>query len=392
MKRSLQSVTLSALVGAALLLGTVQAASPTASIATQPTKAVTVAASQAEAPIVLKTQGSYAIGGSYVTHEGTFTQENFVSPEGQRAYGDHAYVFYQIPVNANEYPMVFQHGGAQSKRTWESTPDGRDGFQNIFLRKGFSVYLVDQPRSGEAALSTKPKKEGEAWSDNPMYGNHTLYMLSRVGYFDENNQPTLWEGSQFPEGADSYDQFQRSWTIGAGELDNDVNADALAKLFDKIGPSILVTHSMGGTIGWRTPLRTDNVKAIIAYEPGGTPFLFPETEMPKPSDATFPALGASAMGIPMDQFEKLAKVPMVLYYGDFIPDHKVSDAGPDKWRTEYEMAQQFVAAINRHGGDATIVHLPDIGITGNDHFLMANKNNQQLADLAEQWLISKGLK
>ena len=196
MKRSLKTVLAAALLSAGLMLGSLQAAEP----------------------IVLETQGSYAIGGSSVKHEGTFTQENFVSPEGQSAYGDHAYVFYQIPVNAKEYPIVFQHGGAQSKRTWESTQDGRDGFQNIFLRKGFSVYLIDQPRSGEAALSTKPKKAGEAWSDNPMYGDHTLFMLSRVGYFDENDQPKLWEGSKFPAGAESYDQFQRSWTIAAGEI------------------------------------------------------------------------------------------------------------------------------------------------------------------------------
>lgn len=55
--------------------------------------------------------------------------------------------------------------------------------------------MIDQPRSGEAALSTKPKKEGEAWSDNLLYGDHTLFMLSRVGHFAENDQPKLWEGS-----------------------------------------------------------------------------------------------------------------------------------------------------------------------------------------------------
>lgn len=79
-----------------------------------------------------------------------------MEPQGQKAYGDHAYVFYQIPAQAKKYPIVFQHGGAQSKRTWETTPDGREGFQNIFLRKGYSVYLLDQPRIGEAGLATVP--------------------------------------------------------------------------------------------------------------------------------------------------------------------------------------------------------------------------------------------
>ena len=55
------------------------------------------------------------------------------------------------------------------------------------------------------------------------------------------------------------------------------------------------------------------------------------------------------------------------------------------------MAEQFVAAINRHGGDATLVHLPDIGITGNSHFLMQERNNEEIMKLALAWLKEKGL-
>ena len=75
---------------------------------------------------------------------------NSLKPQGQTFHGDHAYVFYQIPVGARGYPLVFLHGAGQSKKTWESTPDGREGFQNIFLRRDFAVYLLDQPRRGAA--------------------------------------------------------------------------------------------------------------------------------------------------------------------------------------------------------------------------------------------------
>ena len=68
----------------------------------------------ANAPIVLETQGSFTVGGGTLTHEGTFSREHFLEPQGQVAYGDHAYVFYQVPVKANAYPIVFQHGGAQT--------------------------------------------------------------------------------------------------------------------------------------------------------------------------------------------------------------------------------------------------------------------------------------
>ena len=80
----------------------------------------------------------------------------------------------------------------------------------------------------------------------------------------------------------------------------------------------------------------------------------------------------------------------MLYYGDYI---KVGseNVGEDKWGTELAMAKQFVDTINRHGGDATLVHLPEIGIKGNSHFLMGEKNNRQLADLMAAWLKEKGL-
>lgn len=336
-------------------------------------------------PIVLQTQGSFAIGGATVRHSGTFSEKNFLSPEGQTAYGDHAYAFFQIPLNAHKYPLVFQHGGAQTKRTWESTPDGRDGFQNLFLKKKYSVYLVDQPRMGEAGLATKADSGKNPWAGNPMYADKTLFLLSRVG--DEQG---VFKNSQFPNDPASIEAFQRSWNPYSGELDNDLNAKTLAQLFNKIGPGILVTHSMGGTIGWRAPFYTDNVKAIVAYEPGGTPFIFPEREMPQPIKTTFAPLAASALGVPMNEYLKLTRIPIIIYYGDFIAEKPGAAVGPDKWRSEYEMAQQFVAAVNRHGGDATIVHLPDIGIKGNSHFLIAEKNNQQLADLMNQWLLTKG--
>jgi hypothetical protein len=52
---------------------------------------------------------------------------------------DHAYVFYQIPVNARKFPLVLWHGFGQFSKTWETTPDGREGFQNILLRQSSNV-------------------------------------------------------------------------------------------------------------------------------------------------------------------------------------------------------------------------------------------------------------
>lgn len=369
-----------AVLAASILTGTAWAAD-TASVP---------ARTAAQKPIVLETQGSFAIGGTAVKHDGTYSDQHFLEPQGQKAYGDHAYVFYQIPVQAKKYPIVFQHGGAQSKRTWETTPDGREGFQNIFLRKGYSVYLLDQPRIGEAGLATVPDNGANPYASNPMYADKALYQLCRVGTFD-GDQPVPFKNTTFPKDAASYDQFQRTWTPYEGQLDDDVSADALAKLFDKIGPAVLVTHSMGGTVGWRTPFRTDNVKAIVAFEPGGSPFLFPEGEVPQAEIPVYAPVAAQAKAVPLKDFMKLTKIPIILYYGDNIADKPSKQVGPDKWRSEFDMAKKFVAAVNRHGGHAEIVHLPDIGIKGNTHFLMSDLNNQQIADLMANWLHKQGL-
>lgn len=74
----------------------------------------------------IEEQGSFAVGG-------TVLRDSL----GRSYHGDHAYVFYQKPVNARKYPLVFAHGVGQFSKTWETTPDGREGFQNIFLRRGF---------------------------------------------------------------------------------------------------------------------------------------------------------------------------------------------------------------------------------------------------------------
>src|SRR3982751_6476146 len=113
-------------------------------------------------PLMIQEQGSFAVGGSVTPAPGTLdpTKQGAYNPAGtdpagQTLHGDHAYVFYQVPINARKLPLVFWHGHGQSARTWETTPDGREGVQTIFLRRRFSVYLIAQPRRGRAARGTQ---------------------------------------------------------------------------------------------------------------------------------------------------------------------------------------------------------------------------------------------
>ena len=219
-------------------------------------------------PLMIQEQGSFAAGGKIVTTPGTFDPRTPTNPAGQTLHGDHAYVFYQIPVNAHKLPLVFLHGAGQFSKTWESTPDGREGFQNIFLRRGFGVYLVDQPRRGDAGRSTQETTISATTDDQLWFGNF------RVG-----NWPDFFEGVQFPRDAESLNQYFRQMTPNTGPFDVQVVSDAVAALFDRVGPGIMVTHSQGGGGGWFTAIKSENVRAIVSYEPGSN-FPFPEDEMP----------------------------------------------------------------------------------------------------------------
>ncbi len=326
--------------------------------------------------IIIQQQGSFAVGGTVIINPGVFDPYKS-TPAGQTFHGDHAYVFYQVPVNSRKYPLVMWHGIGQFSKTWETTPDGRDGFQNIFLRKRFPVYLIDQPRRGNASRGTvegtiKPTPDEQGW-----------FGTFRIGIW-----PNYFEGVQFAKDTTTLNQYFRQMVPNTGPIDINVNAEAVSALFDKIGNGILVTHSHSGGMGWLTAIKNQKVNAIVCYEPGSG-FLFPEGEVP----AAMPSAGGTleAIGVPMTEFQKLTKIPIIIYYGDFIPKEPTSNPGQDGWRVRLAMARLWRDAVNKYGGDVTVVHLPEIGIKGNTHFPFSDLNNLEIAELMEKWLKEKKL-
>jgi pimeloyl-ACP methyl ester carboxylesterase len=327
-------------------------------------------------PMQLQEQGSFAIGGTVITNPGTFDPYR-PTAEGQTFHGDHAYVFYQIPVKSRNYPLVMWHGIGQFSKTWETTPDGREGYQNIFLRRRFPVYLIDQPRRGDAGRSTvestiTPTPDEQGWFDT-----------FRVGIW-----PDYFDGVQFSHDSAALNQYFRAMTPSIGPIDINVNTDAVSALFNKIGPAILVTHSHSGGMGWVTAIKNPNVKAIVSYEPGSG-FVFPEGEVPSPIPSSGGTLSANP--VPLQDFMKLTKIPIVIYYGDNIPNKPNPNPGADGWRARLEMARLWRDAVTKHGGDVTVVHLPEIGIKGNTHFPFSDLNNLMIADIMSTWLKEKGL-
>lgn len=330
--------------------------------------------------VPVEKQGWFAVGGTTLVRPGQYDNSKFVGwaeqeETGQGFRGDHAMVSYQLPAGANKLPLVFVHGYGGSGVCWQMTPDGRDGFSTLMLRKGYGTYVMDLPGRGRAGRSTaentvKPVADEMFWFD-----------IWRIGTWPNYNP-----GVQFSRDSEYLAQFFREMTPDLSNHTRDLEAiDALA---DKIGGNILVTHSAGGLPGWLAAMKNSNIRAVAAFEPGG--YVFPEGEVPAPMASLTGTL--SGVAVDKKEFMKLTQIPIVLYFGDYIPETPVKDLGGENWRVRLAMGRKFVETVNRHGGNATIVELPKLGIYGNTHFLMQDLNNGDIAALFDRWLQENGLK
>ena len=327
--------------------------------------------------VVIAAQGSFAVGGTVVAREGTFDPRNPMDPGGQTLHGDHARVSFQVPVGTRSLPLLFWHGWWSDSNCWDTTPDGREGFRTLFLRRGFPVYRLDQPRRSSASktttaaeISTEPN---EQWFFNQF----------RLGVW-----PDLYEGCQFSREPAALEQFFRAMVPDTGPLDAKVIVAGASAAIDRIGPLVLVTHSHAGGFGWSATIRNPHVRAVVSIEPGSG-FVFPEDEMPEPMPSSNGPL--APVPVTASEFQVLTRVPIVVYYGDNIPAEPTGIAGRDNWRVRVAMARLWVDAINRHGGDATFVSLPELGIHGNTHFAFSDLNNHEIAEQITAFLVEKNL-
>ncbi len=254
------------------------------------------------------------------------------------------------------------HGCCLSSKTWETTPDGRMGWNEYFVRKDHSVYMADQvsrARSGFDPSTINAVKAGTlppAQLPNVLAATHqTAWTIFRFG--PKFGVP--FPDEQFP--VEALDELYKQMIPDLNSTLPNPNPTwtNMAALAVKLNGAILMGHSESGFFPEQAAL----------IDPAGIKGLI-SIEMPCPE-------------LKPAEIATIAKIPTLVMFGDHLGDVQ---GGIASWPASFESCNKFVQQLKDKGGDAEMMSLPKMGIKGNSHMLMQDRNNLQLADLILTWI------
>jgi pimeloyl-ACP methyl ester carboxylesterase len=248
-------------------------------------------------------------------------------------------------------PMLMWHGGGLTGETWETKPDGQPGWNTFFMRAGFDVYVSDAVERGKSTWSKFP----EIYKTPPIFRTKKeAWELFRLGpNYNDGKNPVAYSNTQFPL------QAFRSFAAENAPrwLTNDVpTQEAYDKEVQKVCPCVLVAHSQGTSFALRAAEHApDKIKAVVLVEASSAP-------MTKGVD-----------------FAALKHIPYLFIWGDHINDSPL-------WPGFQAKARAYYDGLRAAGSPSEWVSLPDLGIHGNTHLIMMDRNSDQVAQIVLHWL------
>lgn len=295
------------------------------------------------------------------------------------------------------YPVILFHGAGQTNVNWLITPDGRMGWADYFLSKGYMVYLAEQPARGRSAYH--PDENGKT-----IY--HSIEMIQSQFTTDQGDWPQAAGHTQWPgDGGDLEDPVFRQFASSQVEFifphkaSQKLVLDAGKELLKKTGPAILLTHSQAGPFGWLlADACPDLVKGIVTVEPFGPPFTrdLSSTVAKNYGIAGFPL----CYDPPVNALEQLklrilkAKKPGLKDGWVFqepapqLPHLKGKPilflVGEASYHAGYDHLTSYV--LRQCGVEHDFIRLEDVGIHGNGHMMMLEKNSLEIAAWIVNWL------
>jgi pimeloyl-ACP methyl ester carboxylesterase len=330
----------------------------------------------------------------------------YVGPPGKEVMDGAEYVEVMVPKKIRHpYPIVIFHGAGQTGTDWLETPDGRPGWTYFFLKQGYTVYMVDYPARGRSAYV--PDVDGNLTIRTAQNLEQVFTDIGAQGNWPQAKKFTQWPGKG-KMGDPIFDTFAKTQVqFLAGGKQAQLNLDAHMALLDMIGsPVILLTHSQGGEFGWQiADARPKLVKAIITAEPAGPPIkgvdiakiaynqnanlswgltslpLHYDPPVGDPSELQ-PVLEEKSEGPdvvpcylqkePAHKLTNLKGIP-VLDVSAEASYHRVFDSCIAKW-------------LKQAGVETEYVKMEDVGLAGNEHEMMLDKNSDDIARFFLTWL------
>ena len=348
-------------------------------------------------PLVIDRQGWFYAGGAY---DETLPGKPMT---GQM------YVEFQIPENrTSPYPVIFVHGGQQNGTNWTGTPDGREGWSQFFLRRGYASYVVDQVARGRSPHNNPA--DGELAPLDRDFATRRFIAPERHVDWPQGALHDQWVGPATP-GDPVYDQFVASQnpSLASYARQQELNAAALIALLDRIGPAIVVVHSQSGAFGWvAADQRPHLVKALVALEPNGpperdnenlgSPDWFRDTGRWKVSglgdvQLTWEPPLAAGETLQWAREDKAQCEGCTICWKQAEPARRLPNIAQVKivmitaeasYHAPYDhCTTQF---LQQAGVSLDHIYLKDRGITGTGHMLMIEKNSDEIAGVVVEWL------
>ncbi|WP_295979657.1 alpha/beta fold hydrolase [uncultured Variovorax sp.] len=318
--------------------------------------------------LVVADVGSFHVGGRTVTLSGLPEKEIVYSPGAPvvkvNPNGDYAvealYARYTLLASPKaRYPLMLWHGGGLAGTTFETKPDGKPGWESYFLRAGYNVYVNDAVERGRASWARYPEIfKGEPFF-RPKKEAWELFRIGETGGYASNpSARKSIAGTQFP--IEYFDQFAKQ-AIPRWSTNDAATQAAYDAYVEKVCPCVIVVHSQGGNFAFNSALKyPDKVKALVAVETSGSP-----------DPDTF-------------DYAKVKSVPMLWLWGDNL------DKAP--WPAVFARQEKFRTLLVKAGGIGDRIALPELGVRGNTHMLMMDRNSDQVAELIDRWLTRQGVK
>ncbi len=333
----------------------------------------------------------------------------------------YAFMLPQAQSGKKHYPIGIIHGCCLSTKSWQTTPDGRMGWDEYFVRQGFDTYMMDQvgrARSGFDATTYNKVRVGSipcttdgtapsgatiqcqelppiliatdqfAW--NVFRWGQTPCTASPCSTTDTPHTDIRFPMNTVGVGGGSNLQFYNmvipdlTTTLSGAPSPADPagfynSPSQMAKLASKVGGMVLMGHSQSSSFPTRAALQPESgcypwtsasackVKGIVQLETG--------------------CFG----NLTTNEVDTLKHIPILIMYGDYSALPQPAAPCPTE-----------ISQITAAGGDIKFASLPDLtpgslyrgspgAIHGNEHMMMLDNNNQQIAQIIIDWASSRGL-